>query len=74
MHSMDFVQTSCDTHLITTINDLTECNKESQCGVLALDFSKAFDKVLHAHLYQKLSHYGVCWSILSWLQAFLPNA
>ena len=51
-----------------------EClNKGGQCDVLALDFSKAFDKVLHACLYQKLSHYGVRGSILSWLQAFLTD-
>ena len=46
------------TQLIITVNDFAEClNKGGQCDVLALDFSKAFDKVLHAHLYQKLSHY-----------------
>ena len=39
----------------------------------ALDFSKAFDKVPHAHLYQKLSHYGVCGPTLSWFQAFLTD-
>ena len=41
--------------------------------VLALDFSKGFNKVPHARLYQKLSHYGVRGSILSWLQAFLTD-
>ena len=65
---------SCDTQLIITVNDFADClNKGGQCDVLALDFSKAFDKVPHAHLYQKLSHYGVHGSILSWLKAFLTD-
>ena len=41
--------------------------------VLTLHFSKAFDKVPYAHLYHKLSHYGIRGPILSWLQAFLGN-
>ena len=56
------------------VNDFAEClNKGRHCDVLALGFSKAFDKVPHAHLQQKLSHYGVHGSILSWLQAFLTD-
>ena len=65
---------SCDTQLIITINDFAESlNQGGQCDVLTLDFSKAFDKVLHARLYQKLSHYGIQGPMLSWLQAFLTN-
>ena len=65
---------SCDTQLITTVNDFAEClNKGGQCDVLTLDFSKAFDKVPYARLYHKLSHYGIREPILSWLQAFLGN-
>ena len=56
------------------MNDFAECiNTGGQCDVLALDFSKAFDKVAHACLYQKLSYYGVRGPILSWLQAFLTD-
>ena len=65
---------SCKTQLITTINDFAEClNQGGQCDVLALDFSKAFDKVPHAHLFYKLHHYGVHGALLSWLQAILNN-
>ena len=60
--------------MIITVNDFADClNKGGQCDVLFLDFSKAFDKVPHAHLYQKLSHYGARGPILSWLKAFLTD-
>ena len=39
----------------------------------ALNFNKAFDKVPHVRLYQKLSYYGVHGPLLSWLQAFLTD-
>ena len=51
---------SCDTQLITTVNDFAEClNGGGQCNVLTLDFSKTFDKVPHTRLHQKLSYYGI---------------
>ena len=77
MRNMDFVQIrrSCDTQLIITVNNFADClNKGGQYDDLAVDFSKAFDKVPHACLYQKLSHYGICGSILSWLKAFLTDS
>ena len=65
---------SCKTQLITTVNDFAEClNQEGQCDVLFLDFSKAFDKVPHFRSCQKLYHYGIHGTLLSWLQAFLHN-
>ena len=65
---------SCDIQLIITVDDFADClNKGGHCDVLVLDFSKAFNKVPHARLYQKLSHYGVRGSILSWLKAFLTD-
>ena len=65
---------SCETQLISTINDFSEClNQGGQCDVLLLDFSKAFDKVPHTHLCNKLHHYGIHGALLFWLQAFLHN-
>ena len=65
---------SCETQLISTVNDLAEClNQRGQCDVLLLDFSKAFDKVSHSLLYHKLSHYGIQGSLLSWLASFLSH-
>ena len=54
MHSMGFTQIEVgDTQLITIVNNFAEClNKEGQCNVLTLDFSKAFDKTVpYACLY-----------------------
>ena len=40
---------------------------------IALDFSKAFDRVPHKRLLYKLNHYGICDPILQWIQSFLEN-
>ena len=52
---------SCETQLITTINDFSNClnrpNKE-QIDAILLDFSKAFDKVDHEGLIVKLKQAG----------------
>lgn len=42
---------SCETQLITAINDWAKCiNSRSQTDVILLDFSKAFDSVPHQRL------------------------
>ena len=65
---------SCESQLITTINDLAKClNEKGQCDVLLLDFRKAFDKVPHARLLRKLDHYGIHGALLSRLKCFLTN-
>ena len=38
-----------------------------------VDFSKAFNKVSHQHLYQKLHHYGIRGDTLAWLKDFLAG-
>ncbi len=38
-----------------------------------LDFSKAFDKVLHMRLLEKLRYYGVIGPELKWIEGFLSN-
>ena len=53
-------QHSCETQLITTIEDLAKgLNDKQQLNLLILDFSKAFDVVGHQRLLRKLSHYGI---------------
>lgn len=53
---------SCETQLISTINDFAEChNQGGQFNVLLLDFSKAFDNFAHTCLCicHKLHYYGI---------------
>ena len=38
-----------------------------------LDFSKAFDKVLHQLLLLKLKHYGIRGNLLGWIEDFLST-
>ena len=49
-----------------------ECLNQGVVSVMfccMLDFSKAFDKVPHTHLCNKLHHYGIHGALLSWLHA-----
>ena len=63
---------SCESQLITTLKDFTNClNEKSQIDAILLDFSKAFDKVDHNQLIAKLDEYGVRNSLLTWMKSFL---
>ena len=65
---------SCETQLIITINDFAESlNRNEQTDVIFLDFSKAFDKVSHQHLFHKLHHYGIREDLLTWIKSFIYN-
>ncbi|KAK3097903.1 hypothetical protein FSP39_014294 [Pinctada imbricata] len=44
-----------------------------QTDIILLDFSKAFDKVPHARLLHKLSHYGLRNNIHQWITNFLSG-
>ena len=58
-------QRSCETQLIQTVHDLTKAmNDKDQIDSILLDFSKAFDKVSHKKLLQKLKHNGITGEIL----------
>ena len=65
---------SCESQLITAINNLAKClNEKGQCDVRLLDFGKALDKVVHLHLLKKLYHYGIRGIFLLWLKCFLTD-
>ena len=65
---------SCESQLIMTVQDLADSlNKNEQIDGLLLDFSKAFDKVPHQRLLEKLSYYGVRGNLHSWIKDFLTN-
>ena len=65
---------SCESQLLTTIEDFSHhIDSGEQINVILLDFSKAFDKVLHQHLFVKLAHYGIRDLVLEWIKDFLTN-
>ena len=65
---------SCETQLITTLNDFSNCiNERGQIDAVLLDFSKAFDKVDHNGLMLKLKNVGLSASLLNWCYSFLFN-
>ena len=62
---------SCESQLIIIINDLlSNLNANKQIDILLLDFTKAFDKVPHEQLCQKLFHYGIRGPLLEWIKIF----
>ena len=68
------IRYSCETQLITTINDfLQEHDKGQQVDISILDFSKAFDTLPHDKLLHKREQYGIKGNINSWLTNFLST-
>ena len=60
----------CETQLILTHHQwATARDKGRQVDVVFLDFSKAFDKVNHAVLLQKLCNFGITGSLLQWCES-----
>ena len=51
---------SCESQLQLTINNVAESlNNQGQTDAILLDFSKAFNKASHQHLYQTLHHCSI---------------
>jgi hypothetical protein len=65
---------SCETQLVLVIQDLARALEDGdQIDAVLLDFSKAFDKVPHQRLAQKLHHYGLRGNTLHWIVSFLSS-
>ena len=65
---------SCETQLLEFQVDALKNMKDGmQADVLIMDFSKAFDKVIHNHLQEKLKFYGIRGKTNTWIRDFLSN-
>ena len=65
---------SCETQLLNFTQELFRGMADGdQFHVNIMDFSKAFDKVPHARLLEKVRFYGIHDNIHSWIQSFLYN-
>ena len=65
---------SCQSQLISFVEDIQfSMNNHKQVDQLFLDFSKAFDKVPHMRLLNKLLFYGIQGPILQWICSCLTQ-
>ena len=65
---------SCITQLIEVVEQIgRELDRGRQIDVLYLDMSKAFDKVSHAKLLNRLQEFGFGGSILKWFSSYMAN-
>ena len=65
---------SCLTNLLHCMEEVTSILDEGHSAdILYLDFSKAFDKVQHQRLINKLQSLGIGGSILAWIKAWLSG-
>ena len=65
---------STTTNLVTYMNYVTEhLDKGDPVDVIYLDFAKAFNKVPHKRLIQKLKCYRLSPEIIQWIESWLNN-
>ena len=59
--------------LLTAVSDRIAINKSGTTRAVALDISKAFNRVLHAGLLHKLKSFGISGQIFGLISSFLSN-
>ena len=63
---------SCTTQLLEVMEKITQAlDRGEDVDVIYLDFAKAFDKVPHQRLLQKLSAYGIMGKVYNWIKGVL---
>ena len=72
--SSNIMSRSCDNQLLLSTNGLAKgIDNSKQIDAVLLDFSKAFDKVPHTRLLQKLDHFRIRGTTHSWIEDFLTS-
>ena len=65
---------SCLTNLLEFFEEITRIIDEGHSiDILYLDFARAFDKVPHARLMQKVQAHGISGQISEWIEQWLLN-
>jgi hypothetical protein len=65
---------STASNLLSCVRDwLVGLKSHSQTDVVYIDFSRAFDSIVHSKLLYKLELYGITGHLLKWISAFLSN-
>ena len=65
---------SCETRLLEMVNEVINYMQLGlQTDICILDFSKAFDKVGHRRLVEKLRMYGIDGKTNTWIENCLSN-
>ena len=65
---------ACVTNLLETLDVITDALKNGHSvDLVLLDLAKAFDKVSHAKLIQKLKAYGIDGISVKWIESFLTG-
>jgi retron-type reverse transcriptase len=64
---------SCETQLLTTIEDISRTLDMRKQVDMILDFSKAFETVPHRRLLMKLDHYGIRDHTHEWIRQWLTT-
>ena len=74
-HQHGFIKKrSTCTQLLESFQDWTLALNDKKClDVLYLDFSRAFDTLVHSKLLHKLCSYGVQHELLNWIRSFLSG-
>ena len=65
---------SCQSQLLLLTDDILKAmDNKKQIDLIFLDFCKAFDKVPHRRLLNKLKYYGITGELVKWIEQWLTK-